>query len=205
MDAANWATLTISVLSLVLSVLVFVRGWRWKKEASWLLTYLPHNWPKKWKELNVIDGEEPTYVAELSNIGDGTAYDVSISGIDCRTAMLSIDGDVVEHREFLPRFDNDSTAYVAIWLERGKQRFVPGSAVRIHWVHSPTRLQRCGVQVIPVRQFENGPRCGTWTTFARINGKLQARRQWRSFHKHPELSNPRPDNTLTGLYLNRSE
>ncbi len=188
----------ISVISLVISILVAIRAWRWKNEADWFLTYFPENQPVKWQALDFIDKQPPTHVVELSNIGDGTAYDVRVFGIHCRTALLNIEGKTIVHREELPRIGTEQAAYVAIWPELGEQISEKSSAICIHWVHSPTRLRRCGVDITPITQANEEWKCGEWTRRARFGKKLRSYSTWLKFHRGKlPIRADRPDMTFT--------
>lgn len=82
----------------------------------------------------------------LRNIGDGAGYNLSISFVDCRGRAVVKTGpgslDIATNGVFSTNDD--------LWVLAEKNSLCESSALEVHWVTPPTRLNHCRYQRISI-------------------------------------------------------
>ena len=118
------------------------------------------------------------YAYRLQNIGDGAGYNLSISFLNCNGKTVTSKEnplDPVTGRVFSTNDD--------IWVLVEKNSLCESSALEVHWVTPPTRLNHCRYQRISIPAPPH-----KWGIGSRIS---ETGRQWflhRSWH-HRDRTN----------------
>jgi hypothetical protein len=145
-DIATWAAALIAVVSAVLTIWIPLRR---RPEAGWAVLSLNSDPERAYPGLERfrkgLKLGTPDLCLMLLNDGDGDAYDVVVDGIGCNVEMLDVERYSEGHNEFsklslYPRIGmTDSRLLLAYRDEKSESDFI---GIRIHWLLSPTRLQK---------------------------------------------------------------
>ena len=175
---AAWAAAFISFISVVINLWIPSRH---RPQASFTLIEHPIPGPSTYKISVDGHGDSEIYYISLwthrafhlRNLGDGAGYNVSISFVDChgRTAIRTGPDslDLATNGVFST---NDS-----IWVYVEKDSLRESSALEVHWVTPPTRLNHCRYQRISIPAPPH-----KWGIGSRVS---ETGRQWllhRSWH-----------------------
>ena len=171
---AAWVAAFISFVSVVINLWIPSRH---RPQASFTLMVLnPGPLSQKFQERE--PGEFKWYVNNyvafhLQNVGDGAGYNLSISFLNCHGMTATS-----TERDVLDLFtDRVFTTTDDIWVFVEKNRLCESSALEVHWVTPPTRLNHCRYQRISIL-----PTPHKWGIAGRIS---ETGRQWvlhRSWH-----------------------
>jgi hypothetical protein len=81
----TWITVVIAAFGLMVSLLTFARGWRWRAEAAPLFAMLEGD--KLLRPDFSKAGIDPPIVGYLVNCGDGRAFNVKAIGVNCDAGL----------------------------------------------------------------------------------------------------------------------
>lgn len=146
---AAWVAAFISFISVVINLWIPSRH---RPQASF--TLIEHPIPGSVVYYLRVDGDSKIYKVyywahrafHLRNLGDGDGYNLSISFVDChgRTAInTGPDSLGISTNGVFSTNDN-------IWVFVEKNSLCESSALEVHWVTPPTRLNHCCYQRISI-------------------------------------------------------
>lgn len=146
---AAWVAAFISFVSVVINLWIPSRH---RPQASF--TLIEHPIPGSAVYYLRVDGDSNTYKVymwshrafHLRNLGDGDGYNLSISFVDChgRTAIKTgPDSLGLSTNGVFSTNDN-------LWVFVEKNSLCESSALEVHWVTPPTRLNHCRYQRISI-------------------------------------------------------
>ena len=188
----TWITVVIAAFGLMVSLLTFARGWRWRAEAAPLFAMLEGD--KLLRPDFSKAGIDPPIVGYLVNCGDGRAFNVKAIGVncdaglwDCRQIAETVLGKqsewVMNDCGRLPELTGETMRFFITIAPPQNPRPDQSSDLTklelgVHWVSSPTRLHRCRYTQFPIWGIEP-MKCGP---FERLRRWHRDRLGHRRFH-----------------------
>ena len=166
---AAWVAAFISLISMVINIWIPSRH---RPQASF--TLVEHLIPGGALYTLKTEGHPSTYriykethkAYHLRNTGDGAGYNLSINFLDCRGQTAIMTGanslDIATNGVFSTT-DN-------LWVFIEADSLSKSSAIEVHWVTPPTRLNHCRYQLVSVPAAP--------TSWGRINHLVEAAGQW---------------------------
>ncbi|MDF7663310.1 hypothetical protein PT282_01255 [Bifidobacterium sp. ESL0763] len=140
---------------------------------------------------------------QLTNDGDGDAFDVRAFGHNC----------IVYEAEWEKRPDgrwtnkevtmypampsNGETANLIILPPEGHDEIPCDAEVCIHWKRSPTRLRRCGYTHTPIAGDEDWWNDKDWQIRHRVAERLKLVVEHRRFHHNPKDAETTPNQPIS--------
>lgn len=149
---AAWVAALISFISVVINTWIPSRH---RPQASF--TLIEHPIPDKAIHMMCVDEDDDKNTAHqtnvelskafhLRNLGDGEGYNLSISFLKC-TGMTAIRTDS-EDLDFVT--NGIYSTHDNLWVLVNEDSLTKSSALEVHWVTPPTRLNHCRYQRIPI-------------------------------------------------------
>lgn len=152
----TWITVVIAAFGLMVSLLTFARGWRWRAEAAPLFAMLEGD--KLLRPDFSKAGIDPPIVGYLVNCGDGRAFNVKAIGVNCDAGLWDCRqiGETVLGKQSewvmndcgrLPELTGETMRFFITIAPPQNPRPDQSSDLTklelgVHWVSSPTHLQR---------------------------------------------------------------
>ena len=172
---AAWVAAFISFISVVINLWIPSRH---RPQASFILIQhlrsMPmFQGPQKDEPSAILALANSHDAYNLQNVGDGAGYNLSITFVDCRGMVTVKTGENSEYIATNGVFSTNDNLWV--FVEKGSLR--KSSALEVHWVTPPTRLNHCRYQRILVSAHSH-----KWGIANRIS---ETGRQWflhRSWH-----------------------
>lgn len=146
-DVATWCATGVAVASAVISV-----WWPWhnRPQADW--TFLRYENRPESPIADAVPGlfvwleergePEPSFICELRNSGDGTAFEVEVRGNGCTAYFLRVHEDRGHEVFLMPSLvasiETSDRLYVIGFCDEGAKNI----SIRLSWTRQPTRLQR---------------------------------------------------------------
>ncbi|AII74880.1 hypothetical protein [Bifidobacterium coryneforme] len=145
---AAWVAAFISFISVVINLWIPNRH---RPQASF--TLIEHLGPiplfRRLQKVNTLKFTTfmNAHVAyHLQNVGDGAGYNLSISFVDCygRTTIST------EQDPYIPTINRVFSTNDDLWVFVKRNSLCKSSALEVHWVTPPTRLNHCRYQRISI-------------------------------------------------------
>lgn len=182
-DVATWTASTIAVVSACYTVWWPMHN---RPQASWSLMKIESNVKPSlaipgldgWLKANQSD--EPDWIFELTNDGDGDAHQVMISGIGCNVRII-VTGDstgapIVEISQ-IAHLGIAETVYLLVWRNNKETE----RTIDVHWTLQPTRnMKRVHHEYVIEGKTEERP----WRPIPVHGSKGQNLTMYRIAHSH---------------------
>lgn len=154
---SSWIAASISATAMGATLWLRRRD---RPEPDWLVDRGAIEVGRKLKPWVTRPGEnpDPDLVAMVTNVGDGAAYRVEVTGVGCEIRTLQVDDTDKRGANLsavVARVEPGDTFVVLIWSDFGS---LPSErSLQINWRYSPTRHQSSGAVTVPFSEVRGFP------------------------------------------------
>lgn len=146
MPVGDWATWIAAAIAFASAFIAVWWPWHNRSQASWAVAKMGENGEdgssafaglREWMNANEI--KAPDKILEISNDGDGDAFDVEIQGVQCEIKRVERHGDVFVTTSLYSRVKTADSMIVFVYFPKRQAEYY---GLRIEWTLRPTRLGR---------------------------------------------------------------